>query len=120
MFKAIRLASAGEARGCRIQRGGRHPVAAVLLCGILMPVLSHAQTVPGAGTLLQQIEPPPHEALPPKAEPLFLPPPVLTSFVSATIVVRDFSLSRPGKLDLGGCVFEGSHIFRRQIDFGRS
>jgi hemolysin activation/secretion protein len=93
LFNSFCFAHAGAAPRCMMHIGGVHARLVVLLCALLLPVLCNAQTVPGAGTLLQQIEPPPHEALPPKAEPLFLPPPVLTSFVGATVVVRDFSFA---------------------------
>lgn len=55
-----------------------------------MPVLGHAQAVPDAGALLQQIERQQHTELPPKAEPQFLPPPMVPSAGGATLVVNDF------------------------------
>jgi hemolysin activation/secretion protein len=57
---------------------------------LLIPGLAHAQSAPDAGTLLQQIERQRHTDLPPKAEPLFVPPPVLQSLGGATLVVTDF------------------------------
>lgn len=58
-----------------------------------IPGLGYAQAVPGAGTLLQQIERPQHPALPPKAEPLFVPPPVLQSLGGETLIVNDFKFA---------------------------
>lgn len=56
----------------------------------LIPILCNAQSAPDAGSLLQQIERQQHPALPPKAAPLFAPPPILQSLGGATVVVGDF------------------------------
>jgi hemolysin activation/secretion protein len=55
-----------------------------------LAALSHAQSAPEAGTLLQQIEKQKQPALPPKAGPLFAPPAVLESLGGATVVVKEF------------------------------
>jgi hemolysin activation/secretion protein len=65
------------------------PIAAGFLW-CLIAALCHAQSAPDAGSLLQQIERQQHPALPPKAAPLFVPPPVLQSLGGATVVVSDF------------------------------
>jgi hemolysin activation/secretion protein len=67
-------------------------LAALSYLGIifLIPVLAQAQSPPDAGSLLQQIERQQQPALPPKAAPLFVPPPVLQSVGSATVIVQEF------------------------------
>jgi hemolysin activation/secretion protein len=52
--------------------------------------LAAAQTVPDAGTVLQQIDKDRHPALPPKSAPLFLPPPPMESLGGATVTVSAF------------------------------
>jgi hemolysin activation/secretion protein len=60
---------------------------------ILVHGVGRAQSVPNAGTLLQQIEKPQHPAPPPKAEPLFVPPAVLESLGAETVIVNDFQFA---------------------------
>jgi hemolysin activation/secretion protein len=52
-----------------------------------------AQTVPDAGTVLQQIQQDRHPALPPKSAPLFLPPPPMESMGGATVTVTTFKFA---------------------------
>jgi hemolysin activation/secretion protein len=73
----------------RLAPASVRPIAAAFLW-CLIPVLCHAQSAPDAGSLLQQIERQQQPALPPKAAPLFVPPPVLQSLGGATVVVEDF------------------------------
>jgi hemolysin activation/secretion protein len=68
----------------------KRPALSWLVAATLIPVLGHAQTPPDAGSLLQQIERQKHPELPPKAEPQFLPPPVLKSVGDQTTVVSEF------------------------------
>jgi hemolysin activation/secretion protein len=56
-------------------------------------MLARAQTVPDAGTVLQQIEQNRHPALPPKAAPLFPPPPPMESIGGATMTVSAFKFA---------------------------
>jgi hemolysin activation/secretion protein len=51
---------------------------------------SRAQSLPDAGSLLQQIERQQHPELPAKAKPLFAPPLVLQSMGQETVVVKEF------------------------------
>ncbi len=55
-----------------------------------LAVESRAQTVPDAGSLLQQIQRQQQPELPAKAKPLFAPPPVLKSLGQETVVVTEF------------------------------
>jgi hemolysin activation/secretion protein len=57
---------------------------------LLSPALGLAQAVPGAGTLLQQIERQQHEALPPKSAPQFEPPAVMQALDADTTIVTVF------------------------------
>jgi len=105
LLNCINLALAGVTRRVWSRVSGRRPagvslapsnaarrpvVPACLLAAVLIPALGHAQAVPDAGTLLQQIERQQHTELPPKSEPQFLPPPVLQSTGDQTVVVSEF------------------------------
>jgi len=89
VFICIHVAVAAVSRrvGARIST---HRRAALLLAATLVPIVCDAQVPPDAGSLLRQIERPLRDALPPKGEPQFLPPPVLSSFTGETIVVKEF------------------------------
>jgi len=50
-------------------------------------MIADAQTVPDAGTVLQQIQPDQRPVLPPKAAPFFLPPPPMKSIGGETVTV---------------------------------
>jgi hemolysin activation/secretion protein len=50
-------------------------------------MIADGQTLPDAGTVLQQIQQDRHPALPPKSAPLFLPPPPMESIGGATVTV---------------------------------
>ncbi|HTD73911.1 MAG TPA: ShlB/FhaC/HecB family hemolysin secretion/activation protein [Steroidobacteraceae bacterium] len=84
MFNCIHVAVA--AVSCRV--GAR-----IILAAALLPIVCHAQVPPDAGSLLKQIERPQQPALPPKGEPQFLPPPVLSAFTGESIVVREFQFA---------------------------
>jgi hemolysin activation/secretion protein len=78
------------ARWGRIEAGWSKTLflsAAALTC----PVLAVAQTVPNAGTVLQQIQQEQRPALPPKSAPLLLPPPPMESIGGATVTVTAFT-----------------------------
>ena len=68
---------------------------AILLYAALLgaPMLGQAQTVPDAGTVLQQIEQDQHPALPPKSAPLFLPPPPMESIGGETVTLTGFKFA---------------------------
>jgi hemolysin activation/secretion protein len=72
------------------RRGPVFAGAALILAGCGIATCGYAQAVPDAGALLQQIQPPSQPTLPPKAEPQFLPPPLVQSQGGATVVVHDF------------------------------
>ncbi|HWJ36162.1 MAG TPA: ShlB/FhaC/HecB family hemolysin secretion/activation protein [Steroidobacteraceae bacterium] len=63
-----------------------------VLCTVVLsgPVAALAQTLPDAGTVLQQIEQEHRNALPPKSAPQFLPPPPMESIGGATVTVNTF------------------------------
>jgi hemolysin activation/secretion protein len=68
----------------------RSLVLLMLLCGaaLLGGGFAHAQTLPDAGSLLQQIQREQHPALPPKAPPEFEPPPPMQSLGGPTVTVH--------------------------------
>jgi hemolysin activation/secretion protein len=57
---------------------------------LAVPGFARAQTVPDAGSLLQQIEKQQHNPLPPKSAPQFAPPLPLQSLGGATVTVKSF------------------------------
>jgi hemolysin activation/secretion protein len=71
----------------------RWPHALLCIAAVTGPLLVHAQTLPDAGTVLQQIEQERRRALPPKSEPQFLPPPVMESMGAATVIANAFQFS---------------------------
>ena len=54
---------------------------------------AHAQAVPDAGSVRQQIEQNQHPVLPPKAAPLFSPPAPMESIGAATVIVTTFKFA---------------------------
>jgi hemolysin activation/secretion protein len=68
---------------------------ALLMCATALAatVAAEAQTVPDAGTVLQQIEQQRRPALPPKSAPLLLPPPPMESIGGATVTVTSFAFA---------------------------
>jgi hemolysin activation/secretion protein len=79
----------------RCGRGGALWPPTLLLCATALstPIRSLAQTVPDAGSVLQQIEQDQHPKLPPKAPPLLLPPAPMESIGGATVTVGTFIFS---------------------------
>jgi hemolysin activation/secretion protein len=74
--------------------GPRCPQALLLFAAALAaPILARAQSVPDAGTVLQQIEQNRHPVLPPKSAPLFLQPPPMESIGGATVIVTTFKFA---------------------------
>src|SRR5436190_10999797 len=57
---------------------------------LLSPIRVHAQSVPDAGSVLQQIEQQQHEPLPDKSAPMFMPPAPMQSLGGAEVTVTAF------------------------------
>lgn len=70
--------------------GGWKYLLACIVAAFLGAGIACAQTVPDAGSLLQQIERQHQKALPPKSTPQFEPPPPMASLGGATVTVKAF------------------------------
>ncbi len=79
--------------------------------------LAVAQTVPDAGSLLQQIEQQRQPVLPPKAPPLLTPPPPLQSIGGATVTVTSFRFVGNTLLSKDQLSLVVAGLLNRPLDF---